>query len=165
MSPKRVAVLYFEDQSRNHELGPLAAGLTESFIDRLDQVHTLDVISMNGVRQFNSAAIDPDSVAAVLKTGTIVRGSVEDVGSRIRVEVRLVDGNSGTEIKRASFSRPLGDLVRLQDSLATEVAGFLRERLGEEVRIRERQASTRSSDAWLLVQRSEKLRRESGFEA
>ncbi|OLE97485.1 MAG: hypothetical protein AUG75_07695 [Cyanobacteria bacterium 13_1_20CM_4_61_6] len=74
------------------------------------------------------------------------------------MEVRLVDGNSGTEIKRASFNHPRGDVLVLQDSLAVEVATFLRSRLGEEVHLRERRAGTSSTEAWLLFQRAEKLR-------
>jgi eukaryotic-like serine/threonine-protein kinase len=161
LDPRRIAVLYFEDQSRHHDLGPLASGLTESLIGQLDEVRNLNVVSKNGVQQFQGPDVDADSVAEILKSGTIVRGSVEEDGAdRIRVQVHLVDGNSGTEIKRASFSQPRGDLLVLQDSLASQVAVFLRERLGDEVRIRERRAATRSTDAWLLVQRAEKLRRD-----
>lgn len=161
LDPRRVAVLYFEDESRAHDLGPLASGLTESLISQLDEVHSLSVISRNGVLRFNGPGLDVDSVAGILKTGTIVRGSVdEDAKGRIRVQVRLVDGNSDTEINRASFSQPRSNLLGLQDSLASQVARFLRERLGEEVRVRERRAGTRSTKAWLLVQRAEKLRRD-----
>jgi len=159
--PRRIAVLYFDDASHNHDLGSLASGLTESLIGQLDEVHSLNVISKNGVLPFHGADVDADSVAGILKTGTIVRGSVDDdANGRVRVEVRLVDGNSGTVIRRASFSQPRGELLVLQDSLAGQVAKFLRERLGEEVRMRERRAGTRSIDAWLLVQRAEKLRRD-----
>jgi len=161
LDPRRIAVLYFEDESRNHDLGPLASGLTEGLIARLDEVHSLNVVSKNGVQQFRDPDVEADSVAAILKTGTIVRGSVDvDGAGRVRVQVRLVDGNSGTEIRRASFSQPRGDLLVLQDSLTDEVAKFLRERLGDEVRVRERRAGTRSTEAWLLVQRAEKLRRD-----
>jgi serine/threonine-protein kinase len=157
--PRRIAVLYFEDESRTHDLAPLASGLTESLIGQLDDVHSLTVVSKNGVQPFRGPGVDADSVAAALRTGTIVRGSVdEDEKGRVQVQVRLVDGNSGTEINRASFSQPRGDLLLLQDSLATKVAKFLRERLGEEVRVRERRAGTRSTGAWLLAQRAEKLR-------
>ena len=159
--PRRIAVLYFEDESRGQALGPLASGLTESLIGQLDGVHSLSVISKNGVGQFRGPGLEADSVAETLKAGTIVRGSVDDDGpDRIRVQVRLVDGNSGTEIKRASFTQPRGTLLVLQDSLASEVARFLRERLGEELRVRERRAGTRSTEAWLLAQRAEKLRRD-----
>jgi TolB-like protein len=157
---KRIAVMYFEDLSREQKLGPLAAGLTESLIDRLDQVRTLTAISKNGVKPFRGTDVDVDSVAAILKAGTIVRGSVDEREGRVQVQVRLVDGNSGTDSKRASFSGPRGDLLALQDSLAAEVERFLRERVGKEVRLSERRASTRSTDAWLKVQLAEKLRRD-----
>ena len=159
--PRRIAVLYFEDESRDHALGPLASGLTESLIGQLDDVHSLTVVSKNGVAQFRQPEVEADSVAQVLKTGTIVRGSVDEDGpDRVSVQVRLVDGNSGTEINRASFSQPRGNLLLLQDSLASKVARFLRERLGDEVRVRERRAGAHSTESWLLAQRAEKLRRD-----
>ena len=46
---KRVAVLYFEDQSPNHSLSYLADGLTEDLIAQLSTVQALDVVSRNGV--------------------------------------------------------------------------------------------------------------------
>ena len=49
---RRIAVLYFDDLSRNGELGYLADGLTEAVIDNLAQVRTLDVISKNGVARW-----------------------------------------------------------------------------------------------------------------
>jgi serine/threonine-protein kinase len=158
LDPRRVAVLYMEDRTPDKRLGPFAAGLTEGLIERLDEVRALDVISKNGVRAFRGADVDVDSVAAVLKAGTIVRGSVDLAADRIRVEVRLVDGTSGTEIERESFSKPAGEFLALNDSLAEQVAAFLRRRVGQEVQLRERRESTRSSDAWLLVQRADKIR-------
>ena len=55
LDPRRVAVLYFEDLSRDGSLEPLAAGLTETLIERLDQVRTLDVVSKNGVSAFRES--------------------------------------------------------------------------------------------------------------
>jgi serine/threonine-protein kinase len=157
LDPRRIAVLYFEDRSNDGRLAPVATGLTESLIDQLEPVSALDVISKNGVRPYRVSEVDLDSVAIQLRAGTIVRGSVEPVGQRLRVQVQLIDGNTRADIgDRASFALPDGQAHALTDSLATKVAEFLRGRLGGEIALRERRGGTRSNDAWLLVQRAEK---------
>jgi serine/threonine-protein kinase len=158
LDPRHIAVRYFEDLSRGKTLGYIADGLTEALIGRLAEVDALDVISKNGVAPYRSSGIPRDSIARGLKVGSIVEGSVEDVGQRLRVTVRLVDGASGADIGRTSFERPQSDVLRVRDELAEQVATFLRRRLGEEVRLQEQKAGTRSVAAWLLVQQAEKAK-------
>jgi TolB-like protein len=151
----RVAVLYFNDESRDGRLTPLADGLTEELIDELSAVKALDVVSKGGVGSLRSASVD--SAARALKAGTLLRGSVEEVGGRIRVSVRLFDGNSGgTEFERTSFERPAGDVLTVRDTLAQQVAEFLRVRLGHEIRLRGERAGTENADAWLFVRQAER---------
>jgi eukaryotic-like serine/threonine-protein kinase len=152
---KRIAVLYFEDLSPKKDLTYLADGLTEALIGDLSRVSGLEVISKNGVAPFRSPDLSPDSVARALSAGTLVRGSVEDAGDRFRVSVRLIDGVSGADYRRGSFETPRRNLLGLRDSLAAAVADFLRQRLGEEVRLREEEAGTRSPEAWALVQQAQ----------
>jgi serine/threonine-protein kinase len=160
LDPRRVAVLYFDDVSGGGGLGYVADGLTEALIDQLGQVRALDVVSRNGVAPFRGSDAAPDSVAHALGVGTIVKGSVERAGDRVRVSVRLIDGNSGVDLKRKSVEQPAGNVLAARDRVAQEVAEFLRERLGTEVRLRERKAGTRDALAWELVQRAEKLQRD-----
>jgi TolB-like protein len=159
LDPRHVAVLYFDDLSRNGGLGYLADGFTEALIDELGQVRSLRVISRNGVAPYRRSDAPRDSIARALGVGSLVQGSVEPAGTRVRVTVRLVDGTSGADLNRASFEERTTDLITLRDSLAPAVARFLRQRLGEEVRLEEQRAGTRSVDAWALVQRAEKLRK------
>lgn len=157
LDPRRVAVLYFQDLSPNGNLTYLADGLTEALIERLSLVRALDVVSRNGVAQFQTVELSRDSVARVLEAGSLITGSVEDLGGRVRITARLVDGVSGADIQRRSFEMPSANLLLVRDSLARDVSRFLRERLGEEVRLRERRAETSSPEAWTLVQRAERL--------
>jgi len=161
LDPKRVAVLYFSDLSPDSSLRYLADGLTEALIDKLSQVRTLEVISRNGVLPFRHSDLAPDSIARAVGAGTLVEGSVDPVRDRVRVSVRLVDGASGADLlTRASFEEPAGNSLLIRDTLATEVARVLRERLGEEVRLREERAGTSSTDAWTLVQQGERIRKD-----
>ncbi|HJW48049.1 MAG TPA: hypothetical protein VJ726_01380, partial [Candidatus Limnocylindria bacterium] len=158
--PKRIAVLYFDDRSRDGELAYLADGLSESLMEQLDGVKGLNVVSKHGVAPFKGKQADVDSVAQILRVGTLLKGTVEEDGDRVRLTVRLLDGNSGSEFRSQSFSEDKSNLLVARDSLASQVALFLRDRLREEVRLRETRSGTRNGDAWSLVQRAEKARKD-----
>jgi serine/threonine-protein kinase len=160
LDPKRVAVLYFGDLSSDKHLGYVADGLTEALIGELSQVQELNVVSKGGVGGWrDSTSATPDSIARALQAGTLVQGRVEPTaGDKIRVQVWLVDGNSGADLgKRASFERPASDLIGARDSLATQAADLIRQQLGQEVKLRGQQEGTRSTAAWSMVQRAEVL--------
>ncbi|HET7296434.1 MAG TPA: serine/threonine-protein kinase [Gemmatimonadales bacterium] len=160
LDPRHIAVLYFDDLSPGQTLGYLADGLTEAVIDALSQVPALSVISKNGVAVYRASDVAPDSIARGLNVGTLVRGDVEQSGDRYHVSVRLIDGASGADYKRASFDQAGGDPLAMRDSLTRKVAEFLRQRLGEEVRLREERAGTRSPAAWSLRERAERSRKD-----
>jgi serine/threonine-protein kinase len=156
----RVAVLYFHDESRDSSLGYLADGLTEALIDQLGAIRALDVVSRDGVAPFRGREAPRDSVARVLDAANLVEGEVENLGSRVRVTVRLVDGGSGADLRRQSFELPASAQLAIRDSVAKQAALFLRERIGDEIRLREERAATRNVDAWTLVQRAERARKD-----
>lgn len=153
-----VAVLFFNDESANKDLGYLADGLTSTLIDQLGQIRKLNVISQNGVRPFRGHAIPLDSVSRQLDVGTIVGGSVTRSNDLIRVTVEMIDGPSGMVKRSKKLERPVGELFALLDDVSSEVSAFLRSSLGEEIRLREHQAETRDVEAWQLYQRAELLR-------
>jgi serine/threonine-protein kinase len=160
LDPRHVAVLYFADESKQHDLGYLADGLTESLIDGLSAVPTLDLVTRNGVAAYRNTTLARDSIARALSVGSLVEGSVEPLGTRLRVTVRLVDGASGADLQRATFEQPTASLLTVRDSLAEVVARFLRRRLGEEVRLREQRGGTHRVAAWSLLQQAEKARKD-----
>jgi TolB-like protein/tRNA A-37 threonylcarbamoyl transferase component Bud32 len=159
LDPRRIAVLYFEERERDGELAFLADGLTASLIEELAGVSSLDVVSANGVAPYRGSDVSVDSIARALRVGSVVQGSVERARDRIRITVRLVDGSAGVDFRRGSFELPAAKLLDIRDSLAREVARFLRERLGEEVQLRELRRGTRDAQAWALVQRAERARK------
>ncbi len=156
LNPRRVAVLYFDNASGDPGLDYLADGLTEGLIQTLMQVQGLSVISRTGVEPFRTGSISNDSIGRALDAGTLVRGSMTTNGDRLRVSVSLIDGTSGADLgERASFEQASTDLVAVRDSLAQRVAGLIRTRIGQEVLLRDQRSSTRSTEAWSLLQRAE----------
>jgi eukaryotic-like serine/threonine-protein kinase len=155
---RRIAVLYFQDQSRDNSLVPFADGLTEGLIRTLSASPSLSVISQNGVQQFRGTRLPPDSVARALRAGFLVRGEVEPEGEQLRVSVRL-DDHAGVNVGRGSVVRPMGDLPALQDTLSRIVADLIKLQLREEIALLSQRANTASNAAWLLFQRAEQSRK------
>ena len=159
LDPATVGVLYFDDQSRDSSLRYVADGLTDGLISTLSQVQGLSVISRTGVEQFRGTTLGLDSIARTLRSGTLVRGSVEPAGSDLRVNVSLVDG-SGADFERRSFTLPAADITKVRDSLTAQVAELIRLKVGGEVRLKEQRAGTSNAQAWSLVQRAEQRHRQ-----
>ncbi|HEY3745982.1 MAG TPA: protein kinase, partial [Gemmatimonadaceae bacterium] len=158
--PQRIAVLYFTDQSPDGRLGYLADGLTESMVDQLGQVAALDVVSKGGVTQFRGKDVPLDSIARTLEAGTLVDGIIAPEGKNVRVTMRLLDGNSGAQIDRASVINPIGNPLALQTKLAQQLALMLRGWMGDEIKLRTLRAGTQSSEAWSFLQRAERMRKD-----
>ncbi|MDQ8153901.1 MAG: protein kinase, partial [Gemmatimonadota bacterium] len=151
---RRLAVLYFQDASRDSSLGPLADGLTEELIRSLSSASSLTVISRSGVERFRGSAAEPDSISRLLRVGYLVRGEVEHEGEKVRVTVRLDDA-TGVNLKRASFTGAAANQLALRDTMVVVASDLIRQQLGQELQLKERGARTASKDAWLLLQRGE----------
>ena len=151
--PSRVAVLYFGSRGGSDSLTYLADGLTEALINELAAVKALHVISRNGVTPYRNTTASPDSISRALKVGTLVSGTVAQSGDRLRVNVALVNAQTGAELGNKTIERPRTELFALQDDLAKEVSFFLRQRLGQEIEVRESRAGTRNVAAWEELQR------------
>jgi DNA-binding SARP family transcriptional activator/TolB-like protein len=155
--PRRIAVLYFDDDSRGGELGYLATGLTESLIHSLSQVSALEVISRNGVKPYRDGAVPFGRMVGDLQAGTVVEGSVQRSGDSVRVTVVLVDTRTQARMESRTLTEPVGDVFALQDALADSVSVFLRRRVGAEVQLRRTGEETRSATAWRLVQEARQV--------
>ncbi|HEX6558419.1 MAG TPA: hypothetical protein VF021_03135 [Longimicrobiales bacterium] len=160
LDQRNVAVMYFRDDTNDPQLSYVADGLTEDLIQALGGVNELNVLSRNATAPFRDTDATLDSVAKQLDVGTIVDGSVEKRGSRIAVSLQLVDGRSGTVIERAKIELPAQELLAVRDSVVDHAAILLRQWIGQEVRVRASEAGTSVREAWALVQRAEKLRKQ-----
>jgi len=161
--PNRIAVLYFDDHSRE-DIRYLADGLTERLIEELNSVPVLKVVPRSWAKHYRDLRPAPplDTIAAHLGTGTIVEGSVQRAGNQIRVTVSLLDVRSQTELVNTRvIERPMDEqyIFALQDELARQVAAFLRRQLGEEIRMRVSRSGTTSGLAQHLLLKGDYARR------
>jgi serine/threonine-protein kinase len=155
---RRVAVLYFDDKSKDHTLDAVADGLTESLIRSLGSASSMTVISRSGVERYRGSSVGADSVARALRVGYLVRGEVEPDGNQVRVSVRLDDA-SGVNLKRAGFAVPAGSVLAMRDTLAIVASDLIRQQLGSEIQIKQQRSGTEIPAAWLSLQRGSQAQR------
>lgn len=162
LNAKRIAVLYFQSLSPGDSLSALADGLTEALIENLNTVPSIAVISAGGVGQYRgNDSIPVEDIGKALNAGTLVKGTLEQQGDKIKVSIRLIDGNSGADFgDRKSFTVDGRNFAAVRDSTAREVATLIQLGIGGEVLMKEQRKATSNNDAWLLVQRAERLRKQ-----
>lgn len=157
---RSIGVLYFEDMSADGSMQAVAEGITEGLISQLSEVGELDVRSRNAARTVRDMDVAEDSIASILNVGTVVDGTVNQVGDQLRVSVRVVEGESGVPLDRQTYRWPADQIASVDNELAREVALALREQLGVELRLRESEAEAPNPAAWLQVARAERYLKE-----
>lgn len=118
-----VAVLYFDNLSRDTSDAYVADGLTEELITRLGEVQRLQVKSRTAVQRYRGKPIeDPAALARALNVAHLVSGTVQQGGGRLRVTVELTRAASGTRVWGQSYERPAMDLMAVEAEIAQAIA-------------------------------------------
>jgi TolB-like protein/Tfp pilus assembly protein PilF len=122
-APTSVAVLYFDNISRDTSDAYLAEGLTEELITRLGQVPRLQVKSRNAVRRFRGeAAGDPAAVGRALGVAHLVSGTVRREGARLRVTAELTRATTGLRVWGDVLEGADADLMNVEAQIASAIA-------------------------------------------
>lgn len=118
-----VAVLYFDNLSRDTSEAYVADGLTEELITRLGEIQRLQVKSRTAVQRYRGKSIDdPAALARSLNVVHLVSGTVQQGGGRLRVTVELTRAASGTRVWGQSYERPTTDLMGVEAEIAQAIA-------------------------------------------
>lgn len=118
-----VAVLYFDNVTRDSNDTYLADGLTEEITGRLSAIERLSVKSHHAVRRYRGTDLeDLAPVARALNVSYLVTGSIRRSGARLRVSAELVRAAGGTEVWGRQFDQAGTDLFAIQEAVAREVA-------------------------------------------
>jgi len=129
-----VAVLPFENTSKDPEAEYLGDGLTESLIAQMSRVSSLKVMARGTVFRFKGTA-DPQEAGRKLGVGAVVVGTVARRGSQLAISAELIEISTGIRLWGDKYDRPFVDLQRVQDLIAADIADGLQLRLsGQEKR-------------------------------
>jgi TolB-like protein/Tfp pilus assembly protein PilF len=122
-APTSVAVLYFDNLSRDSSDVYLADGLTEELIDRLGQIERLAVKSRTAVQRFRGRTLDdPTAIGRTLSVAHLVSGSVRRSGNRLRVTAELTRAATGVRVWGETFERASDDLMTVEAEIAQAIA-------------------------------------------
>ena len=128
--PPSVAVLPFTDLSAAGEHSFLGDGIAEQLVDELTRLEGVRVASRTSSFRDRAPQLDARAVGDALNVTTILEGSVRRSGNTLRITAQLIDADDGYHLWSGSFDRPMGDLLAVQDEIATAVAGVLGVSLG-----------------------------------
>ncbi|HWW86225.1 MAG TPA: winged helix-turn-helix domain-containing protein [Vicinamibacterales bacterium] len=120
-----IAVLPFLDLTEKMSEEEFADGVTEELIDRLNKVAGLRVPSPTASFYFKNKHRSIPEIAKTLDVAYVLDGSTRKSGDRLRVAARLTRADTGVVIWSESYDRTWGDILTVQDDIASEVTKAL----------------------------------------
>ncbi|MBR0693055.1 adenylate/guanylate cyclase domain-containing protein [Bradyrhizobium lablabi] len=120
-----IVVLPFANLSGDPEQDYFVDGVTESLTTDLSRIGGSFVIARNSAFSYKGRPIDVRQVGHELNVRYVLEGSVQRGGNRLRVNVQLIDAESGKHLWAERFERPVVDLFDMQDEIASRLANTL----------------------------------------
>jgi TolB-like protein len=112
-----LAVLPLEDVSADGE-GSFARGMTDALITDLVQLDGVRVVSRTSSAAYEKERRLLPQIAKELGVDFVVDGSVTNADGRVRIAVRLIDGQRDEHLLAASYDRPLRQVLAVQAEVA-----------------------------------------------
>lgn len=162
---KSLAVLPFANLSAQSENESFADGMHDDVITALSKIHDLKVISRTSVMTYKAGARNLKQIAAELGVGTVLEGSVQRAGNRIRLNVQLIDARTDAHLWAENYTEDVSDVFAVQSRLATAITTALKAALSpkEEALIALR--PTENAEAYELYQQGRLLKQGVGLAA
>jgi TolB-like protein len=142
-SPPRlsIVVLPFANLGGDPEQEYFVDGVTESLTTDLSRISGSFVIACNTAFSYKGKPFDVKQIGRELNVRYVLEGSVQRGGNRLRINVQLVDAETGAHLWAERFDKPVADLFDMQDEIVARLANTL----GYELVKAEAQKSARST--------------------
>ena len=129
---KSIAVLPFENLSKDEENAFLAGGVQDEILTDLAKVADLKVISRTSVMKYKSGLErNLREIAKTLGVSHVVEGSVQRAAGRVRVNVQLIDARNDTHVWAEHYDRNFADIFGVQSEISERIADQLRVKLSD----------------------------------
>jgi TolB-like protein/Tfp pilus assembly protein PilF len=126
---KSIAVLPFENLSRDPDNAYFTEGIQDEILARLAKIADLKVISRTSTQRYKSSPDDLPQIAKRLGVSSILEGSVQKTGDRVRVTVQLINAASDAHLWAEMYDRNLTDVFAAESDIAKMIADTLRAKL------------------------------------
>jgi TolB-like protein/DNA-binding winged helix-turn-helix (wHTH) protein/tetratricopeptide (TPR) repeat protein len=120
--PRSIAVLPLQNLSNNSAEDYFADGMTDELTTDLAQFGSLRVISRTSAMHYKGASKTAPEIGRELGVDTLIEGTVQRVGNRVRIRVQLIDSASDRHLWARSYDHELKDVLVLQSSAARDIA-------------------------------------------
>lgn len=120
-----VVVLPFTNIGGDMEQEYFVDGVTETLTTDLSRIAGSFVIARNSAFSYKGKSPDVRQVGRDLGVRYVLEGSVQRGGSRLRVNVQLIDAETGNHLWGERFDKPVGDLFEMQDEIVSRLANTL----------------------------------------
>jgi TolB-like protein len=150
---KSIAVLPFENLSRDPDNAYFAEGIQDEILTRLAKIGALKVISRTSTQQYAAKPTNLPEAARQLGVANILEGSVQKAGSAVHINVQLIRAESDEHLWAESYNRKLDDVFGVEAEVAQAVADALNAKLLPEEGARTVRMPTRNSEAYDLYLR------------
>ena len=132
---KSIAVLPFENASKDPNAEYLSEGISEALINSLSELQRLRVIARSTAFQYKGKDVDPRRVGRELQVASVLTGRVRQSQDALSIQVDLVDAVTGAELWGEEYIRKISDVIAVKQAIAREVTAKLKLKLtGEEQR-------------------------------
>ena len=133
---KSIAVLPFDNRSRDPDNAYFADGIQDEILTRLSKIADLKVISRTSTQHYKSAPENLHEIGRQLGVAHILEGSVQKSGDIVRVNVQLINATNDSHLWADTFDRKLTDILSVESEVARAIADQLRAKLtGEEEQV------------------------------
>src|SRR5438093_2806446 len=126
---KSIAVLPFDNLSRDPDNAYVADGIQDEILARLSKIADLKVISRTSTQKYKSAPDNLRDIAKQLGVANILEGSVQKTGDQVRVNVKLINALKDAHLWADIFDRKLTDIFAVESDIAKTIADTLQARL------------------------------------
>ncbi len=126
---KSIAVLPFDNLSRDPDNAYFAEGVQDEILTRLAKVADLKVISRTSTQHFKSAPENLPEIAKQLGVTNILEGSVQKAADQVRVNVQLINAMTDAHVWADTYDRKLTDIFAVESEIAKTIAETLQAKL------------------------------------
>jgi len=126
---KSIAVLPFDNLSRDPDNAYFCEGVQDEILTRLAKVADLKVISRTSTQHFKSAPENLPQIAKQLGVAHILEGSVQKANDQVRVNVQLINALTDAHLWADTYDRKLTDIFAVESEIAKTIAETLQARL------------------------------------
>ena len=143
LSAKSIAVLPFDNLSRDPDNAFFAEGVQDEILTRLAKVADLKVIARTSTAKFKSSPENLSEIAKQLGALNILEGSVQKANDQVRVNVQLVNAMTNAHLWAEIYDRKLTDIFAVESDIAKAIADTLQAKLtGSEKQMMSAQPTT-----------------------